>query len=222
LTAQDLFETRIEKLWSIPLTKPAGRPPRSEEDVTKFRTKVSKGAMALYREQGFEAVSMRRLSKTIGCAPTTLYAHFSGKTEILMLLWSDILTEMAAHIELCLRPISHPVDKLQTAAVIFVTYWIDHPDHFRLVFMSNDVGRSDVDGFLQNTDALQHFRVFDDLISDLDQTNSPLRVQADTLIAGLIGLAMCLNTLHGYKWSVMSEMVNQLLTGFINDPEQQH
>ena len=42
------------------------------------------------------------------------------------------------------------------------------------------------------------------------------------MIASLIGLAMCLNTLHGYKWSVMSEMVNQLLTGFINDPEQQH
>lgn len=204
------------------MTKPAGRPPRSKEDVAKFRAKVSKNAMALYREQGFEAVSMRRLSKAIGCAPTTLYAHFSGKTEILMLLWSDILTEMAMHIESSLRPIEHPVDKLRAAAVTFVTYWIDHPDHFRLVFMSNDVGRSDVDGFLKNNDALQHFRVFDDLISSLDQANNPLRVQADTLIASLIGLAMCFNTLHGYKWSAMSEMVDQLVTGYVNNAQQQH
>jgi AcrR family transcriptional regulator len=68
------------------MAKTAGRPPRSETDISKYRSKIADHALAIYRAEGFGAVSMRRLANEVGCAPMTIYAHFEGKTDILRYL----------------------------------------------------------------------------------------------------------------------------------------
>lgn len=195
------------------MTKAVGRPPRSETEIIEFRTKVSQHAMALYREEGFDAVSMRRLSREVGCAPTTLYAHFAGKTEILMLLWAEVLTEMAENVQSSVKTTTDPVERLKAAALAFVAYWIDHPDHFRLVFMSNDVGRSDVDSFIETGDVLGHFQMFADLIRNVDPKLGDVKVRTDALVAGIIGVALCSITIRNYPWSAISMMTNQVIEG---------
>ena len=142
------------------MAKSAGRPPLSETDIQEFRARVATHAMSIYREDGFDAVSMRRLSKAVGCAPTTLYAHFAGKTEILMLLWAEVLSDMEGHVRACLKGRTEPADRLREAALAFVTYWVDHPEHFRLVFMSNNVGRSEVDSFIESGNIENGFEIF--------------------------------------------------------------
>jgi AcrR family transcriptional regulator len=64
------------------MAKSAGRPPRSETDILEYRSKIARHALAIYRAEGFGAVSIRRLAKEVGCAPMTIYAHFEGKTDI--------------------------------------------------------------------------------------------------------------------------------------------
>ena len=195
------------------MTKAAGRPPRSESDILEFRTRVSHHAMALYRRDGFDAVSMRRLSKAVGCAPTTLYAHFDGKAEILMLLWEDVLSEMAEHVQEGLMGKTEPTERLKAAALAFVSYWIDQPDHFRLVFMSNDVGRSDVDSFIETGNVLGHFQMFADLVRNLDPTRGDVKVRTDALVAGMIGVVLCSITIRNYPWSEVFMMTNQVIEG---------
>ena len=116
------------------MAKTAGRPPRSESDIAEYRSKIAKQALAIYRAEGFDAVSMRRLAKEVGCAPMTIYAHFEGKHDILRYLWADVLADMSSEIQGKLERIDAPAERLQMAAQTFVSYWVDHPDHFRLVF----------------------------------------------------------------------------------------
>ena len=149
------------------MAKTSGRPRLSKGEVFEFRSKVAKHALVLYRAEGLAAVSMRRLAKGVGCAPMTIYAHFDGKTDILRYLWADVLIEMAQHVRKNLTLIVAPVDRMQMAARTFVSYWIDHPDHFRLVFMSSDVERSDVNIFIKDEKTLEHFRMFSDLLRDV-------------------------------------------------------
>lgn len=59
-----------------------------------------------------------------------------------------VLSEMADEIRTQLDTISGSDARLRQAALMFVDYWTGHPDHFRLVFMSNDVGRDDVRTFM--------------------------------------------------------------------------
>jgi AcrR family transcriptional regulator len=201
------------------MTKTAGRPPRNETDIREFRKKVSQHAMALYRDKGFEAVSMRRLSKAVGCAPTTLYAHFQGKTEILMLLWADVLDEMTQHVQESLKRKTEPTERLKAAALAFVGYWIDHPDHFRLVFMSNDVGRSDVDSFIDTGDVQGSFQMFADLVRNLNPKRSDVKVRTDAVVAGMIGVALCSITICNYPWPTVSKMTGQLIAGITATPQ---
>lgn len=197
------------------MAKTAGRPPRSESDITEYRSKIANHALEIYRAEGFEAVSMRRLAKEVGCAPMTIYAHFEGKQDILRYLWADVLADMSNETQGNLEQIHAPVERLQMAAQTFVSYWVDHPDHFRLVFMSNDVTRSDVSTFVKDEDTLAHFRMFSELVQVVLQDDSNVKASTDTLISGMIGIALCLNTLRDYPWADAKVMTDRLLTTII-------
>lgn len=194
------------------MAKTAGRPPRSETDILEYRSKIGKHALEIYRAEGFGAVSMRRLAKEVGCAPMTIYAHFEGKTDILRYLWADVLAEMSDEIQKKLISVVAPVERLRTAAQIFVAYWIDHPDHFRLVFMSNDVTRADVSTFVMDDKNLAHFTMFSDLVQEVLPDDSNVKVRTDTLISGMIGIALCRNTIPDYPWADSAVMTDRLLT----------
>ena len=197
------------------MAKTAGRPPRSESDIAEYRSKIAKQALRIYRAEGFGAVSMRRLAKEVGCAPMTIYAHFGGKQDILRYLWADVLADMSDEIQEKLKPIVAPVERLQMAARTFVSYWVDHPDHFRFVFMSNDVTRSDVTTFVKDDKTLGHFQMFTDLVQVVLQNNSNVKASTDTLISGMIGIALCLNTIRDYPWADATMMTDRLLKSTI-------
>ena len=194
------------------MARTAGRPPRSKSEILEFQSKIGKHAIEIYRAEGFGAVSMRRLANEVGCAPMTIYAHFEGKTDILRYLWADVLAEMSNEIETTLNSVVGARERLQSAAQTFLAYWIDHPDHFRLVFMSNDVTRADVGKFVMDEDTLAHFRVFSGLIREVHPEGHDVKVSSDTLISGLIGIALCMNTVADYPWANATSMTNQLLS----------
>ena len=194
------------------MARTAGRPPRSKSEILEFQSKIGKHALEIYRAEGFGAVSMRRLANEVGCAPMTIYAHFEGKTDILRYLWADVLAEMSNEIETTLNSVVGARERLQSAAQTFLAYWIDHPDHFRLVFMSNDVTRADVGKFVMDEDTLAHFRVFSGLIREVHPEGHGVKVSSDTLISGLIGIALCMNTVADYPWANATSMTNQLLS----------
>ena len=197
------------------MARTAGRPTRSKAEIQEFRSKIGKQALEIYRAEGFGAVSMRRLAKEVGCAPMTIYAHFEGKTDILRYLWADVLTDMSKDIEKKLKSAVGPRERLRSAAQTFVAYWIDHPDHFRIVFMSNDVTRADVSTFVIDEDTLAHFRMFSSLIQEVLPGERETKVRTDTLISGMIGIALCVNTIPDYPWVDAISMIEQLLLSII-------
>ena len=197
------------------MAKTAGRPPRSEADILEYRSKIGKHALEIYRAEGFGAVSMRRLAKEVGCAPMTIYAHFEGKTDILRYLWADVLTDMSDEIQKKLKSVVAPSERLRTAAQTFIAYWIDHPDHFRLVFMSNDATRTDVSTFVMDEKTLAHFLLFSNLIQEILPNEHDVKVRTDTLICGMIGIALCVNTIPDYPWADATSLTERLLMNII-------
>ena len=197
------------------MAKPAGRPPRSENEILEFRAKIGRHALAIYRAENFAGVSIRRLAKEVGCAPMTIYAHFEGKIDILRYLWGAVLAEMSDEIRQKLEHITTPVERLKTAAQTFVAYWVDHPDHFRLVFMSTDVTRSDVSIFVMDEQTLEHFQLIADLVQEALPDGDDLKAQTDTLISGMIGIALCINTCRDYPWASPKIMTERLLMSVV-------
>lgn len=193
------------------MPKPSGRPPRSREDIRATQSKIAGHALRLFRDEGFEAVSIRRLAHEAGCAPMTIYAHFDGKIDILRYLWADVFSMLFTEIRVALAPVHDANDRLHLAAGMFTAYWLTHPDHFRLVFMSNAVSRSDVSSFVQDDQTLAHFRFFYDLVGAVVPDVTAAKPQTDALIAGLIGIALCVTTIRDYPWTEARDMTRMLV-----------
>lgn len=193
------------------MPKKPGRPPLSTVAIQAIQSNIADHALRLFREEGFEAVSIRRLAKEAGCAPMTIYAHFDGKIDILRYLWADVLNRLFEDIRAALRPDHTPHEQLQIAATMFVEYWLKNPDHFRLVFMSDAVSRSDVGSFLKDDQTLAHFRFFYDLVRAVIPEDRPAKCQTDALIASLIGIALCATTIRDYPWTDARDMTQSLI-----------
>lgn len=193
------------------MTKTAGRPALTEAEIAKFRTKVGEQALVLYLQEGIEAVSIRRLSRSVDCSPATLYAHFSGKPDILRTLWGHVLDAVIERVETATN-LAATDKKLRDASGAFVGYWIENPGRFRLVFMADGVARADVSDFMKEDRVVGCFEVFRSLVRENTQNEvRDATAQADTLIAGLIGIAMCLITIRDHPWPEPKEMVETLI-----------
>lgn len=192
------------------LPKP-GRPARNATQMEAARDKIARHALTLFRQEGFASVSIRRLAKEVGCAPMTIYAHFGGKTDILQYLWADVLKDVFEEIQTGLDKTEAPQDRLAAAAKAFVRYWLNNADHFRLVFMSGGVSRTDVATFMKDPQTRQYFKLISDLVKAAAPDQADVKTRADTLVSGLIGIALCLNTIVDYPWSAADAMTETLL-----------
>lgn len=198
-----------------------GRKPRSPEQIDAVREKIINHALNLFQQEGYDAVSMRRLAKEVGCAPMTIYAHFNGKINILQHLWAVVLETVFTEIRSQVETTKNPTERLSIASQTFVDYWLKNPDHFRLVFMSAGIERPDVDSFLSNKGTLAHFKYFSGLVMlALGETHTPnnteIKSKTDALISSLIGIVFCANTIADYPWTKPVDMVDLMVNSLLN------
>ncbi|GAA2046167.1 TetR/AcrR family transcriptional regulator C-terminal domain-containing protein [Catenulispora yoronensis] len=73
-------------IWARP--EPGTRKPRFS------RQKIAEAALRIADEEGFEAVSMRRVAAELGAAPMTLYNYVRTKNDLLALMHDAILGEV--------------------------------------------------------------------------------------------------------------------------------
>ena len=75
-----------EPPWSSLRSKPARK--------ALTREGIAKAALAIVDAEGLENLSMRRLAQELGTGPASLYAHVSGKDELLALLIDLVAGDM--------------------------------------------------------------------------------------------------------------------------------
>ncbi len=115
-----------------------GRPPLSKGTRERFRRDVLQVARSLFAQEGFDAVSMRKIAAEAGCSPMKLYGYFKDKRELLRLIWEDSLGRVLIDLKPVLASDKTAADRLRAFGVAYVHYWIDHPEEYRVVFMNED------------------------------------------------------------------------------------
>ncbi len=106
--------------------------PLSEEEIQDFRDRLCKEAERQFRKDGVEAVSMRSLTKALGCSATTPYRYFKNKDEILAAVRVAILNRLCERME-ALRQ-DDAVAWTRIHMQTFVDFAFDEPEAYRLVF----------------------------------------------------------------------------------------
>ena len=111
---------------------PKERRVREREEI---RGKILDAARDLFVAEGYDAVTMRRIADRIEYSPTAIYFHFRDKEALLKELCQADFLSLAQQF-MAMKEISDPVEKLKATGMAYLRFGLEHPNHYRLMFMT--------------------------------------------------------------------------------------
>lgn len=86
-----------------------------------------------------DAVSIRGVADAVGLTPAAIYRHFPDKEGLLFAVcarhFDSITDEVAVP---ALGSSDDPIDALRALAVAYVRFGVEHPEHYRIMFMRRE------------------------------------------------------------------------------------
>ncbi len=104
-----------------------------EREATRGR--ILDAARELFVARGVDATTMRAIAERLECTAPAIYHHFTDKQSLLRELVTEDIGVLGAAF-LRLGEIADPVDRLVRLGLAYVRFGLDHPEHYRLLFMT--------------------------------------------------------------------------------------
>ena len=107
---------------------------RGEGD--KLREEILAAVSDLLDETNDEAaVSIRAIAERVGVSPPSIYRHFADKEAMLGAVCAEVFVQLTDGIAESVATAKTPLDALAHAGRCYVEFGLEHPEHYRLVFM---------------------------------------------------------------------------------------
>ncbi|MFH0735206.1 MAG: TetR/AcrR family transcriptional regulator [bacterium] len=104
-----------------------------------MRQAILDAAMRLFIEEGYEAVSIRRIAEKIEYSPSTIYLYFEDKDAIFFELHTLGFTELYKH-QMEVQNISDPRERLTAHGRAYLSFALEHPEYYDLMFILKSPG----------------------------------------------------------------------------------
>ena len=108
---------------------------RREREREELRQKILDAARELFVDEGYDAVTMRRIAERIEYSPTAIYGYFKDKEALVRELCDNHFLQLAQQF-FSIAQIEDPQERLIAAGQAYVKYGVEHPHHYRLMFMT--------------------------------------------------------------------------------------
>ncbi len=205
---------------------------KSPEEREKLRIMILDAARTLFVEKGIEAVSMREIAKQINYSATTLYHHFADKDALLQAVCDEDFLALAGSMREIMS-IPDLIHRLQALCKGYAAFALQHPNHYRLMFMTPHApcnldttkiqqGNTEQDGYAQLKWVVK--AAFDAQLFKSEITDYELIAQ--TLWAsvhGVCSLEIALGHDPWINWASIEArldlMQRSLLMGLLQNPE---
>lgn len=92
--------------------------------------------MRQFREAGYDHVSMRAIAEKIEYSPALIYRYFENKDDIFFTLHEEGFTIFITYLERS-KQIKDPLERLKSMGRDYLTFAIEHPAHYELMFINN-------------------------------------------------------------------------------------
>jgi AcrR family transcriptional regulator len=131
-------------------------PPKLKTEVERqeLRGLIIDAARELFVSRGVEAVTMREIAKRIGYSATSIYLHFADKEAVLRAICDTDFLALATSLKSILL-IVNPIDRLYALGRGYAAFALSHPNHYRLMFMTERTPCDPTESSLQQNNAEQ-------------------------------------------------------------------
>ena len=112
------------------------RPRARKGEGQLLRIEILEAAEQLLLTTGSEeAVSIRAVADATGVTAPSIYRHFRDKQDLLFEVCGRQLERLDAVIEAACEGIEDPLEALRARGRAYVRFGMDHPEHYRIMFM---------------------------------------------------------------------------------------
>ncbi|RZU41277.1 TetR family transcriptional regulator [Edaphobacter modestus] len=105
----------------------------SEEISVKQRLVTA--TARIFAEEGYEAVSMRRVAAEAGYSQMAAYRHFESKEALIQHVCADLYQQFATRMMAEMAKTDDPWKKIHLFAAALLRFALQYPDHYSLIFL---------------------------------------------------------------------------------------
>jgi AcrR family transcriptional regulator len=120
------------------MNRARARRPRAPRGAgEQLRGEILAAATLLFGATGDEdAVSIRGIADAVGVTPPAIYLHFTDKDDLIYAVCSQVFEMFDAALEAADATTEDPVEALRERGRAYVRFGLEHPEHYRVLFMS--------------------------------------------------------------------------------------
>lgn len=135
-------------------------PTRSARDPeTPLREAILCEARRLLEEEGYAALSTRRIAAAVGCTATSIYLHFKSKDTLIYALIDEGFHELNRRVLRVSEGADDPAAALRAVARAYVDFGLERPEYYEIMFMlrAEQMERYPVDAYRRARRSLEVF-----------------------------------------------------------------
>ncbi len=191
---------------------------RRTREKESLRQEILDAARALFVEEGYESVSMRRIAEKIEYSPTTIYLYFQDKAELLNSICGETFELLINRLERIQTGITDPVQRLKMGLREYILFGLENPQHYRVTFMAPHMHPPEK--FTDTLSAgLRAFAILQQCVSDCVEAGAfrpvDLNAASQALWAGIHGVTSLYIAKEGFPFVERDTLIDMLLDTMI-------
>lgn len=109
---------------------------RRARQKSSLRQEILAAARQMFVEDGYEAVSMRKLADRIEYSPTAIYLHFADKDALFRAVCEETFEQLVTRLEkVRARHLGDPLGGLRAGLKEYIDFGLKHPEHYVVTFL---------------------------------------------------------------------------------------
>lgn len=124
---------------------------RRARERQELHEKILDAARELFAAHGYEAVTLRKIAEAIEYTPAAIYGHFQDKDDLIRTLCKRDFDVFSAQLS-TLQTVADPVERIRQLGHGYVRFALEHPQHYRLMFMTPNELEHDEDALERRGD----------------------------------------------------------------------
>lgn len=187
---------------------------RHPDEIETIRAHILDTTLQMMAEQGFHAITVRKLADRVGMTAPNLYNYFANKNELYVTLMMSGFERLLKYLEQALSGAADPEERVYSAMKAYLAFALGHPHLYQLMFSIDTPKYKEFEGTdLEHLSLQQHEqsmklagfgeRLLRDLLSSTGRSQSSDEVQDM--------LATVWSLLHGMATLTLSQNLNYLV-----------
>ena len=99
-----------------------------------LRRSILDHARHLLVAEGYDALSMRRIARAVGCSATSIYLYFENKDALTHALITEGMDKLADALEGASAGLEAAPDRLRALSRAYVRFGLDNPEYYEVMF----------------------------------------------------------------------------------------